>query len=86
MQFKHIYKNKYLINYEEITKGRGILRVIFDIVLVRRPEKRIKLTEDSNHVTPWASRKTLQIKSPQLRMHNEIVEFYLYISPTEEEH
>ena len=32
------------------------------------------------------SRKTLSIKNTSFRLHNEIIEFYHYISPTEREH
>ncbi len=42
--------------------------------------------EDIKLIQPWISKKTLSIKTPLIRLHNEIIEFYLYISPSEEEH
>ncbi|CAD8210064.1 unnamed protein product [Paramecium octaurelia] len=37
-------------------------------------------------VIPWMSKKTLMIRHPVLRLHNEIVEFYEYITPSDQEH
>lgn len=34
---------------------------------------------------PWTNEKTLNIKNPNIRLHNEIVEFYKFIQPSETE-
>ncbi|KAL4464118.1 hypothetical protein ABPG74_006055 [Tetrahymena malaccensis] len=41
---------------------------------------------DEQKVAPWASLRTLRIKNPLLRLHNEIIELTDYLSPTKQEH
>ncbi|CAK56404.1 unnamed protein product (macronuclear) [Paramecium tetraurelia] len=51
-------------------------------------QKQIKQNDNQfdSEITPWFSQKTASIKHPTIRFHNEIIEFYDYISPTIEEH
>jgi non-canonical poly(A) RNA polymerase PAPD5/7 len=37
-------------------------------------------------VTPWLKKSTLKIKNPLAKFHNEILDFYDYIWPSDEEH
>lgn len=39
-----------------------------------------------NEVTPWLTNDTKIIKNPQIRLHNEIVDFFYYIKPKRKEH
>ncbi|CAD8121914.1 unnamed protein product [Paramecium sonneborni] len=52
--------------------------------------KKIKNDEDDCvikvDVIPWMSKKTMMIKNPVLRLHNEMIEFFNYISPSDQEH
>ena len=42
--------------------------------------------DDEQSIAPWASSKTLRIRNPLLRLHNEIIELSEYLSPTKSEH
>ena len=49
--------------------------------------KKIKTDEISlSSIAPWVKKSTLKIKNPLAKMHNEIIEFYNYICPSEAEH
>lgn len=38
------------------------------------------------YITPWIAVSTLEIKDSLLRFHNEVIDFYNYIKPSEESH
>ncbi len=46
----------------------------------------IREVPSESEITPWLSDTTKLIHSPAIRLHNEIVEFYQYIRPNEEDH
>ncbi|CAD8121232.1 unnamed protein product [Paramecium sonneborni] len=52
--------------------------------------KKIKNDEDdcvmNVDIIPWMSKKTMMIRHPVLRLHNEMMEFFDYISPSDSEH
>ena len=37
-------------------------------------------------ITPWLAASTLEIKDSLLRFHNEVIDFYNYIKPSDESH
>jgi non-canonical poly(A) RNA polymerase PAPD5/7 len=37
-------------------------------------------------VTPWLNKNIFKMRSPILRLHNEIIDFTNYIAPTQKEH
>lgn len=41
---------------------------------------------DQKKITPWISDQTRQIKNPNIRFHNEIIDFYSFIKPKPEAH
>jgi len=41
---------------------------------------------ESDYIAPWISTSTIKIKNSLARLHNEIIDFYNYILPSEEEH
>ena len=41
---------------------------------------------ESDYIAPWLSSSTVKIKNSLARLHNEIIDFYNYILPSEEEH
>lgn len=51
----------------------------------KNTETDIILAENA-YIAPWMSLTTKTIKIPSIRLHNEIVDFYNYISPTSTEH
>lgn len=44
----------------------------------------VRLDEDD--ITPWMGRDTRIIKNPQIRFHNEIIDFFYFIKPSKKEH
>ncbi len=34
-------------------------------------------------IAPWIKSNTLKIKNPLAKMHNEIIEFYQYVTPSD---
>lgn len=56
------------------------------ISLESSDDEEVKQILTDYEITPWLSNATKSIKSPNIRLHNEIVEFYEYIRPKEEEH
>ncbi|CAD8138351.1 unnamed protein product [Paramecium octaurelia] len=82
MQEKHKHFSLRIKNFEN--KNQAI--VIDDDE--PKIQKQIKQNENQfdSEITPWFSQKTASIKHPTIRFHNEIIEFYDYISPTIEEH
>jgi len=51
------------------------------------PNKKIKGEElDQSKVAPWVGPNTMKIKNPLAKLHNEIIDFYNYITPSNEEH
>ena len=54
--------------------------LLFDL----EPNKKVKQEKiDQVKITPWIKKSTLKIKNPLAKMHNEIIEFYDYITPTQ---
>ncbi len=49
-------------------------------------QKTKKYKLDVSRTAPWIKKSTLKIKNPLTKLHNEIIEFYNYITPSEEEH
>lgn len=41
------------------------------------------LTDEQKY--PWTNKQTLSVQNPNVRLHNEIVEFYKYIQPSQKE-
>jgi len=53
------------------------------LLFYKEPSKKIKTEKlDTSKITPWLHRSTLKLKNPLAKMHNEIIEFYKYITPT----
>jgi hypothetical protein len=42
--------------------------------------------DEEKTFAPWMSEKTMSIKNPNVRLHNEIIEFTNYISPSNQDH
>lgn len=42
--------------------------------------------DERDFIAPWLTDSTIKIKNSLARMHNEIIDFYNYITPSEEEH
>lgn len=42
--------------------------------------------DEREFIAPWLTDSTIKIKNSLARMHNEIIDFYNYIIPSEEEH
>ena len=59
-----------------------------DVLLFNtEPNKKIKKDViDQNKIAPWIKSSTLKIKNPLAKMHNEIIEFYQYVTPSDKEH
>ena len=57
--------------------------LVFDL----EPNKKVKQEKiDQSKIAPWIKKSTLKIKNPLAKMHNEIIEFYNYVTPTQQEH
>lgn len=41
---------------------------------------------ETDYIAPWLTSSTMKIKNSLARLHNEIIDFYNYILPSEEEH
>jgi non-canonical poly(A) RNA polymerase PAPD5/7 len=56
-----------------------------DVLLFNiEPNKKIKKEKiDQSKIAPWIKSSTLKIKNPLAKMHNEIIEFYQYVTPSE---
>lgn len=46
----------------------------------------IQNIDEKVFIAPWLTPLTLKIKNSLARLHNEIIDFYNYITPSEEEH
>lgn len=47
--------------------------------------KTIEESEDEKNDSPWISENTTQAKHPLVRLHNEILDFCNYVTPTKNE-
>ncbi len=41
---------------------------------------------EKDYIAPWLSSSTIKIKNSLARLHNEIIDFFKYITPSEDEH
>ena len=44
------------------------------------------IVREKDYIAPWISSSTIRIKNSLARLHNEIIDFFNYITPSEEEH
>ncbi len=44
------------------------------------------ITNERDYIAPWLTSSTASIKNSLARLHNEMIDFYQYIIPSEEEH